>query len=839
MAAMARVFGLPLRREHASPIIAVVIIAAVAVADIILAGDRIAVTSLMIAAPLLCGITVAPAITRRIGALSVLAAAAAFLWGPGLASWRYWIPLWVVTVGSAFAVMMARYRASAERDAHRMRVLADIAEIAYGGRPAEEIAAALIDVLVPDLVDLCVIDGVGPGARRRRLAGAVTGAADQARDLLGPATPDEREPAEAPLPVGTVHRPLVLAGDLRELARDEEEGRLLAGVGIESAITVPLASSRSVVGALVVGTRAPRDRLSDPGDVEYVETLAGRVALALHNAVLSAELFSAEEQLHVILESVDAAVTVRDRYGRMVYANQAAADLLKLPDPAAVAAHPPGALMARFDVYTEDGEPVDLGDLPGTRLLRGESAPEAMVVRNVVKATGEERWLLNKATAVRGPDKEILMAVNLIEDITETKRNEIAQRLMAQALRTLAEKADLPRILQAIADAAVPSLADWAVVDMADESGAIETLGIAHRNPEKVRLGWYLNQRWPADQQEGGLAEVIRTGEPLLVHEITDEMLVRRARDPEHLDMLREVGLNSAMIAPIRSAERILGALSFVSCTARRFDARDLGLACDLGRQAGVIIDSAELQAAQSHIAQTLQAGLIPESLPAVDGWEVSSAYRAAGRAVEVGGDFYDLVSFAGGWTAIIGDVVGKGAEAAALTALARHTLASIVEVTGDVGYAFGVLNRRLRRRGDDYRSLCTVAAVVVTGEHEATILSAGHPLPLLRRGAGARPVGRPSAMLGYVDDVEVLATPVEVEPGDQLILYTDGVLDAVGTSDRFGESRLLETVRSLGHGAAAADRILEAIDAFGDSDQADDIAILSLARAPVVVGAR
>src|SRR6185437_8442285 len=147
----------------------------------------------------------------------------------------------------------------------------------------------------------------------------------------------------------------------------------------------------------------------------------------------------------------------------------------------------------------------------------------------------------------------------------------------------------------------------------------------------------------------------------------------------------------------------------------------------------------------------------------------------------------YDLLTFDGGWAAIIGDVVGKGAEAAALTALARHTLAAIVAATGDCAYALQVLNRRLRERSDDYRSLCTVAAAVVTGGDQVTILSAGHPLPLLRREVAAWPVGRPGPMLGFLDEVELVSTPVHVDPGDQLILYTDGVLDAIGATGRFG----------------------------------------------------
>jgi sigma-B regulation protein RsbU (phosphoserine phosphatase) len=215
----------------------------------------------------------------------------------------------------------------------------------------------------------------------------------------------------------------------------------------------------------------------------------------------------------------------------------------------------------------------------------------------------------------------------------------------------------------------------------------------------------------------------------------------------------------------------------------------------------------------------------------------VSSAYRAAGRANEVGGDFYDIVRFDRGWAAIIGDVVGKGAEAAALTALARHTLAAIIESTGDVAYALSVLNRRLgQRRGDYSPSMCTIAAVLVTAEHAATVFAAGHPLPVLRRPGGVELVGRTSPILGFVDDIEVVGTPVSIQPGDRVLLYTDGVLDAVGLQERFGEKRLLDTVDGLSSapGADPARAIIAAIDRFGEGEQADDIAIMSLTRSAV-----
>ena len=188
---------------------------------------------------------------------------------------------------------------------------------------------------------------------------------------------------------------------------------------------------------------------------------------------LSEELSSTERQLQVILGSVDAAVTVRSTDGRMVYANQAAADLLKLANPESVMAQPPGGLMERFDVYTEDGDPVDLADLPAPGCWPGERSPDAD--GRSQRRQGDRRGAVAAEQGHRGHGSRwsrSCMAVNLIEDITETKRSEIAQRLLARSARALAEAPMCPATLQAIADAAVPSLADWAGVIMVEPSGA-------------------------------------------------------------------------------------------------------------------------------------------------------------------------------------------------------------------------------------------------------------------------------------------------------------------------------------------------------------------------------
>ncbi len=740
-------------------------------------------------------------------------------------------------MGPTFAVVMSAYRRRAEQDAQRLRALADLAAVAQSGHPRDRVAQAVSDLAVPRVADLCVIDVLGADDQLHRLAGSLQGDQRPLAGLL--ARPPRIGEGAAGLPARTRHWPALDAQALRALIGDEATAEALRAMKLRAAVLVPLISRGVPFGRMLLATRSRRRGLSSHADVEYAQTFAGRAALALENAALSDELSSTERQLEAILESLGAAITVRDIHGRMVYANQAAADLLGFPDVASIRDSPPGQIMDRFDVYSESGEPVNLADLPGTRLLQAESEIDALVVRNVVKATGEERWLLNKSCAVTDAEDRVLMVVNMIEDITETKRAEIAQRLLASAARRLTAVGNLTEAFQAIAEAAVPGLADWAGIDVLDSVGEIETVAIAHLDPEKVRLGWRLRHDWPADASESqGIPGVIASGVPELISEISDEMLTLGARDTEHLEVLRAVGLNSIMIVPIQAGEQILGALSFVSSTSRRFDERDLEVAGDLSRQIGAMIFNAQLGAEQAHIARTLQAGLIPASLPDVAGWEVSSAYRAAGRANEVGGDFYDIVRTPAGWAAIIGDVLGKGAGAASLTGLARHTVAAIAESTGDVAHALAVLNRRLRERDAHFHSLCTLAVVEFSDGPTATVYSAGHPWPLLAGPAGVRPVGITSPMLGFVDDLEVVGTPVAIEPGERIILYTDGVLDAVGAEGRFGEEGLADAVRQAGETSAGppAPAILAVIDGFLAGEQSDDIAILSLTRAPVPV---
>jgi serine phosphatase RsbU (regulator of sigma subunit) len=384
---------------------------------------------------------------------------------------------------------------------------------------------------------------------------------------------------------------------------------------------------------------------------------------------------------------------------------------------------------------------------------------------------------------------------------------------------------------------AVPGLADWAGVDLLGDRGELRAVAIAHRDPEKARLGRQLRERWPADPRaEGGLAGVVRSGVPQLIPEVTDEMLVAGAADEEHLEALRDVGLRSIMIVPMQAGDEVVGALSFASSTARRFDAEDLELAVDLGRQAGVAVRNAQLFTERRDIAHTLQTGLLPSSLPEIPGWDIAALYRPAGLANEAGGDFYDAVRGPRGWVLAIGDVAGKGAIAAAIAAVARYTLRSAIQLTGDPGRALTYLNDVLLAR--DELSLCTLALVGLPDDgSEIEIVIAGHPLPLRRGSADAEveAVGATGPMLGAVADPVWEPRRVALCPDETLLLYTDGVPDTVGTDGRFGTTRLEDALRAAGRTADdVVARVRHATDAFRDGPHADDMALLVVRRDPV-----
>ena len=537
--------------------------------------------------------------------------------------------------------------------------------------------------------------------------------------------------------------------------------------------------------------------------------------------------------LRAALATLAEAVTVHDHSGRLLYVNEAAARSMGFATIEEALAMAPGAWRSDFDVVHEDGRPLAPDDLPGRRVLHGDT-PDPLTVRSISRVTREARWIRILATPLRDEDGEVIAAVNVMSDVTAVKEAEAAQRLLAEAGRLLGASVEYERTLEAVARLAVPLLADWCGVDLLDDHGRIAPVAIAHVDPAKVELGRRLRERYPVmADAPSGLAEVIRTGRMELVQDIDDAMLVAAARDDEHLELLRSVGLHSALIVPLGSPERTFGALSLVLAD-RRFTAGELWLGQELARRATTAIENARLFTARAAIARTLQAGLLPPCLKAPPGYELGLLFRAAGAANEVGGDFYDLVALDGHWMAMVGDVAGKGAAAAAITGQARHTLNAVAQVTGDPCAAVAQLNASLLTL--EQRTFCTATCVTVgDGTHTgaASVLSAGHPAPYLIRAGNPEAVVCEGPLLGATQDAEWPLTKVDLTVGDALVLYTDGVTDAVGAEGRFGDDRLVAAL--AGARPASADDLVRsvaaALDGFQSAVQRDDIAMLVLRR--------
>jgi PAS domain S-box-containing protein len=656
---------------------------------------------------------------------------------------------------------------------------------------------------VPRVADLCVIDLRDDDGSIREVAVA---AADP--EIAAPLEAMRREHPLDPAgghPVARVIRtgePELLvemtSALMRSFAQGSEHAKFMIDHRYHSAVVAPLLARGRTLGALSV-LRLGESEPYDVADLELACELARRAATAIDNARLFSELRRVEQRLEAVLVNVAEAITLTDDRGQMVFANQAAADLLGASTPAELMSASPGTIMLRFLVLDEQGHELGLERMPGRRLFEGES-PEPLLVRNIVRATGEERWLIVRSSPVTDPESgRILYAVNVFENITEVKRAQLAERFMAEASRVLASSMDYAETLQHLTRLAVPQIADWCAVDVLNESGEIERVAVHHSDPSRIELAERLDRGYhPGLDEPVGVPEVIRSGRARIYTDIEPHALAAYARDDGHLALLQAIGATAVIIVPLAAPARTLGAITLVSSESlRRLSHADLALAERLGRRAGTAVESARLYTERTRIASMLEAALLPESLPEIPGVELASLYRAAGELNDVGGDFYDVLAYgADRWLLVIGDVCGKGPRAAAVTALARHTLRTAAMLGLTPTQMLDTLHAALRHQpsGSDMCTVCLVTLEPRSTGARLSVTLAGHPPPLIIDADGRRrQIGTPGTLLGVLDPIEISEVDVELEAGQTLLLYTDGLPEADRTGMQLGEQKLFE----------------------------------------------
>ena len=414
-------------------------------------------------------------------------------------------------------------------------------------------------------------------------------------------------------------------------------------------------------------------------------------------------------------------------------------------------------------------------------------------------------------------------------------------RLLAEASRTLGVSLDYHQTLAQVATAAVPGFADWCSVELVNEHGDLELLSVAHVDPAKVQLAWDLRAAYPPDPDAlTGGPNVVRTGKSEMLTSIPQPLIDEALeRIPELQSVLEQLSLTAAMTVPLSAAGRVLGVMNFVwGESGHHYDEADLEVAEELARRAAVAIDNARLFDERNRIADTLQSSLRPPRLPEIPGVQIASRYRPGGEQGEVAGDFYDVFPLReGSWLAVVGDVCGKGVEAAAVMALARYTIRTAALGRVRPSGMLATLNEALLRSEMD--RFCTACAVRIDVGKETvnlTISSAGHPQPALATAEGSGFIDIRGTLLGVFPDPELRDESVELRPNETLLLYTDGVTEERSEGAMFGDARLLEALAGGGTLSATdlAARVMQAVQAFSQEPPTDDIALLAIRNARV-----
>ena len=486
-------------------------------------------------------------------------------------------------------------------------------------------------------------------------------------------------------------------------------------------------------------------------------------------------------------------------------------------------------------------------------LMTGE-IPTFSMEKRYLRKDGPIVWINLTVSAACDGEGRPGYSIAVIEDITERKRAQDAQRFLAEAGATLSSSLDYRATLAGVARLSVPQLADWCTVDILEEEGSLERLAVAHQDPEKVALARRLQDRCPPDPDAShGVGRALRTGRPELISEISGSLLAEAIHDAEHREIVRNLGLKSYIIVPLVARGRTLGAITLVSAeSGRRYGPADLELAEELARRAALAVDNARLYRERSETARALQGNLLPSRLPDVPDVEVGLRYLPAGEA-DVGGDFYDIfdttVRCRGGscvsapepaWGVVIGDVCGKGADAAAVLALARYTIRAVAMHEEHPAAILTGLNEamlRQRRERDDHK-FCTVAYARLETDHASSgarvnVSLGGHAAPVLLKSDGSiRRLGESGRVLGVFEDPGLTEQEARLVPGDALVLYTDGVTEARSPDGAFfGEERLISLLRACAglDAPTLAARVESAVLDFQENVSRDDIAVLAL----------
>ncbi len=587
---------------------------------------------------------------------------------------------------------------------------------------------------------------------------------------------------------------------LARLAEIEDAGvplrdarNVLAGA---SAVAMPLRTpSNPHLGALALVNLTGRAPIGETEQLA-LEALAPQISLAVQNALLRDRNRRTRQVLEAVLATTRNGVIVIDTDGMISVVNRAYGELLRVPPDLLVGQ--PAERMLREHIKPRFRDP----DAYEAIAMRLRERPDSTLRDQLETIDG---LVLERFSApVRDSSGTLLGRVVILSDITVRHRALLEARALAEENAALLEREER-RAQEEIAIARGAHMLASALT-RADIHDQLVQQAVTLVGAEKVVL---LRVRRRGDlavgaatgftretlrgmrrrRGEGVLARVVDTRRAYLCTDTYD--------DPGlDLPIIAPAEIRSFIAVPIELADRVYGVLTVYSPEPDAFTERDLRVLRELCRHAAAAVQNALQFEQERQIAETLQDALLAEEPPEVDGLEMATLYRAAAGAM-VGGDLYDVWVLPNGRVAVmVGDVAGKGVQAAGTTGMVRYLVEGLAAHEQDPGRLLDELSRLVTGRLGEAAFVTAFLAVIDRNADALEWTSAGHPPPLLVGADGSvTALEDPDPPLGFVMDGPYRTHTTPFPPGALLVLTTDGILDAMRGDEPFGEERLRKTI--------------------------------------------
>jgi serine phosphatase RsbU (regulator of sigma subunit)/anti-sigma regulatory factor (Ser/Thr protein kinase) len=417
------------------------------------------------------------------------------------------------------------------------------------------------------------------------------------------------------------------------------------------------------------------------------------------------------------------------------------------------------------------------------------------------------------------------------------ERADVARRrlaFLAEASVVFAASLDFQATLDAVCRLLAPTLADWCIIQLV-QSDRLEIAAVHHNDPGQVAWARSMAGKFPmAGERPGGAPDVVASGESQLFQELDSDVIEAMAAGEEHRDVIRALGMSSAMVVPLTGRSGTFGAITLLYAdSGRRYAVEDVSFVEDVARRAALALETAETFREQSgrladvrRVADATQRAILAPVPPRLGSISLAGRYVSATAEALIGGDLYEVVPRQGGVRLLVGDVRGKGLAAIRIATIVLGDFRAAAADIADLSEVARQMDRRLRPYLAD-EDFATAVLADIGDDGSYTVVSCGHPPPLLVAGGAAGELSVVHSLpLGL--GASPTATEGWLNPGDRLLLYTDGVIEARDPDRRFVDLSWVISPLEGGELQYALDDVLERLHRFAGRELGDDVALIA-----------